>query len=274
MAGKFLADEITFKGPIPDDLLHAGIRGKLIAYYDPYEAIDRETLQRLDNNQLLRHILKNLDIDILLRTLGTAFFPRVVTIGTTPTSIIEPNRYPRGYILINPNTNAISIVTIFPIGTAFPVGTTTSAAFAVGGFDTARFFFDITNIAAAGTIIVNLQTQDPLTTNWTTAQTDLFAGANTVATFYANAGQVGIDQNFRLQVVVTVDAAVGSIGGVLKGATGIGGGPTIFLGSENVNTTIGFPLLSAQKETLYLRENTALFGIATVGVNLNLFELQ
>lgn len=274
MAGKFLADEISFRGPIPDDLLGAGVRGKLLTFYDPYETRDRESNLELTNNQLLRFILKNTDIDILLRTLGTAFFSRVVTVDIIHTRIIAANRYPRGYILINPNTNAISTPTIFPAGTAFLVGTTTSAAFAVGAFQTARFFFDITNIAAGGTISVNLQTQDPVTAIFATAQTDIFGGANTVGTFYASVGEVGVDQNLRLQVVVTVDPAVGSIGGVFKGSTGIGGGPTIFLGNEDVNTIVGYPLLSAQKETLYLRENTEIFGIATVAVNLNIFELQ
>lgn len=278
MPGKFLADEITFRGPIPEDILGVGVRGKLFSLYDPLETIDRESGKQMDNNQLLRHLLKNTDIEILLRTLGTAFFPRQITVGTTRTRIIAPNRYPRGYILINPNTTVsgvVTTVTVFPAGTVFPVGTTNSASINVAAHRTARFFLNITE-TSAGPVSVNLQTQDPVTGNWATAQSDIFAGAGAVAgTFYATVGEIGVDENMRLQVVVAGDSMTASIGAVLKEAFGSTiAGPTIFLGNEDVNTTVGFPLLSGQRETLYLRENTPLFGIAVTATDMRLFELQ
>lgn len=277
MPGKYLDTEIAFRGPIPEDLLTAGIRGRTTAYYDPYDARDRETNQLLDNNQLLRYILKNTDIDILLRTLGNAFFPRAVTVGTTATEIIAPNRTPRGYILINPNTTVSGVVTnvtVFPAGTVFPVGVTNSASINVAGHGAAAFMLDITE-ATAGPMTVDLQSQDPISGNWATVQSDLFSGAVAIGTYHAFAGPLGIDNNARLVVTVAGDTFTGSIAAMLKPAlAGTISGPTVFLGSPDVNTTIGFPLLSGQKETLYLKENTPLFGIAVAPTVINLFELQ
>jgi hypothetical protein len=278
MSGKWLDTEIAFRGPVPEDIGATGIVGRNVSWYDPYDARDIETKQQLDNNQLLRRILKNTDIDILLRTLGNAFFPRFVTVGTAPTLLIRPNRYPRGYILINPNTTVsgvVTAVTVFPAGTVFPVAATPSASINVSGHGGAAFFFDVTE-ASAGATTVDLQTQDPVSGLWATAQSDIFGGAGTATgTFYANVGEIGIDQNARLLVTVTGDTLTGSIGAILKPSlAGTISGPTIFLGNENVTLTLGFPLLAGQKETIYLKENTPLYGIAVAATDLRLFELQ
>lgn len=277
MSGTWLADQVSFRGPVPDDLLQTGITGRTTVYYDPLDLIERETNKQLDNNQLLRYILRNTDIDILLRTLGNAFFPRSFTIGTTPTQIISPNRYPRGYILINPNTTVsgvVSDVTVFPAGTVFAVGVTNSASINVAGHTNATFFLNITE-ATAGPMTVDLQSQDPISGNWVTVQADIFGGVVAVGTYHAFVGAVGIDENARLQVTVAGDTFTGSISALLKPAlAGTIAGPTIFLGNEDVTTTLGFPLLGGQKETIYLKENTPLYGIATAATDLRLFELQ
>jgi hypothetical protein len=280
MAGVFLDTEMTFRAPVPDDILQTGIIGRQTSFYDPYDARSRETNQPLDNNELLRYILKNTDIDVLLRTLGNAFFPRSIDVLTTRTEIIAPNRSPKGYILINPNTTVsgvVTTVTVFPAGTVFPVGVTNSAAINVSGHGGAAFILNVTE-ASAGLGSVDLQTQDPISGNWATAQADIFnfgPGPIAVGTYYANAGIVGIDQNARLVVTVGGDTMTGSIAAMLKPAlAGTISGPTIFLGGPDVNTTIGYPLLAGQKETIYLKENTPLFGIAVATTNLRLFELQ
>lgn len=280
MAGRWLPDQISFQKPVPKDLEQAGIIAHTTLLYDPLDAVDRETLRPLDNNALLKQILKNSDIDILLRTIGNAFFPRVVTVGTSPTLLIAPNRYPRGYILINPNTTVSSVatsVTVFPAATVFPVGTTTSAAINVGGHGGAAFFANVTDGSAGPGTSVNVQSQDPISGNWATVQTDIFGwgGLAPVGTFYANIGAIGVDVQMRLQVVVGGDSMTASIAAVLKPSlAGTIAGPTAFIGNEDVNLTIGYPVLSGQKEVFYLRENTPLFGIAAAPVNLNIFELQ
>lgn len=276
MSGKLLDTELQFRGPIPDDLLSGGIRGKVTSYYDPYDARDRESGQPLDNNALLRYILKNSDIDILLRTLGNAFFPRSITIGTAPTEIIAPNRSPRGYILINPNTTVsgvVSTVVLFAAGTVFPVASTPSGPVNVAGFGGAAFILNIT-VGTAAAVTVDLQTQDPISGNWATAQSDIFAGANAIGTYYANVGAIGVDQNMRL-MVNAAGGFTGSISAILKPQlSGTIAGPTVFLGDANVNTTVGYPILGGGKEVFYLKENTQLFGIAIAATNLRLFELQ
>lgn len=277
MGGKWLPDQINFKGPIPEDVDLSGIRAKTTTFYDPMAAILRETLQPLNNNDALINILKNTDIDILLKTLGNAFFPRRVTVGVTPTEIIAPNRYPRGYILINPNTTVsgvVSTVTVFGAGTVFAVAATPSAAIDVSAHGGAAFIMNITE-ASAGPVTVDVQTLDPISGNWATAQSDIFAGAASVGTFYANVGGLGVDNMMRLLVTVATDTMTGSIAAILKPQlAGTVAGPAVFLGSPDVNTTIGFPLLGGQKETIYLRENTPIFGIAVAATDINIFELQ
>ncbi len=276
MAGMFLSDQISFRGPVPSDLSDPGIVGRTVSFYEPYEARDRESGQPLDNNELLRRILKNTDIDILLRTLGNAFFPRSITVGIAPTLLVAPNRYPRGYIFINPSTtvtSVVSTVTVFA-SQVFPVGTTNSASINVAGHGGAAFFMNITE-ASAGPVTVDAQSQDPVTGNWMTTQSDIFAGASALGNYYANIGSLGVDQNLRLVVNVAGDSMTASIGAVLKPAlAGTVAGPTIFLGGPDVTTTIGYPLLGGQKEVLFLKENTPLFGIAVAATNLRLFELQ
>lgn len=276
MAGMFLSDQISFRGPVPSDLSDPGIVGRTVSFYEPYEARDRESGQPLDNNELLRRILKNTDIDILLRTLGNAFFPRSITVGTAPTLLVSPNRYPRGYIFINPSTtvtSVVSTVTVFA-SQVFPLGATNSASINVAGHGGAAFFMNVTE-ASAGPVTVDAQSQDPVTGNWMTTQSDIFAGASAVGNYYANIGSLGVDQNLRLVVNVAGDTMTASIGAVLKPAlAGTVAGPTIFLGGPDVTTTIGYPLLGGQKEVLFLKENTPLFGIAAAATNLRLFELQ
>lgn len=275
MAGKFLADQITFQGEIPADLRSQGIRGRTVSLYEPYEAREKETGQELDNNQLLRRILMNSDIDIMLRTIGNAFFPRVITIGTAPTVIIEPNRQPKGYVLINPNMTVSGVatnVTVFP-SQIFAAGSTTSTSVSVAGFRSARFFLNITG--AGGTVQVDAQTQDPVSGAWAYSQLDLFGVPSAAGCYYANIGDLGVDNNLRLVLTVVGANVTASVGAVLKEAYGATiAGPTVFLGGDSVNLTTGFPILSGNRETFYLKENTPLYGIATAATIVNLFELQ
>lgn len=276
MAGRYLADQITFQGAIPEDLKTAGIRGRTVALYQPYEAREAETGQELDNNQLLRRILANSDIDIMLRTIGNAFFPRTITIGTGATEICKPNRQPKGYVLINPNQTVSGVttnVTVFPAATVFAAGSVNSASISVGGFRSARFFLNISG--AGGNVQVDAQTQDPVSGLWANSQLDLFGVPSAVGTYYANIGDLGVDNNLRLVVTVVGAAVTGSIGAVLKEAYGATiAGPTVFLGGDSVNLATGFPVLSGSREIFYLKENTPLYGIAVASMNVNLFELQ
>lgn len=277
MPGVYLDTEMTFRAPIPDDLTQTGIIGRQTSWYMPYDARNMETKAPLDNNELLRYILKNSDIDILLRTIGNAFFPRQVTVLTGATQIIAPARNPQGYILINPNTTVsgvVTTVTAFPAGTVFPVGVTNSAPINVSGHGEMAFIMDVTE-ASAGPVSVDLQSQDPISGNWATVQSDIFSNQSGIGTYHADVGSIGVDQFARLQVTVASDSMTASIAAFLKPQlAGTVSGPTVFLGGPDVNTTTGYPLLGGQKETFYLKENTPLYGIAVASTDVRVFELQ
>lgn len=277
MSGRWLDTEIVTQLEIPKDIGATGIVGEQTDLYNPYRAIDRRSGKDLDNNDALIRILHNTEIDITLRTIGNAFFPRVVSVGTSPTLLIAPNRAPRGYILLNTGTSisgVVQTVELFPVGTVFPVGVTNTAQVNVSGYGGASFFLDITE-ATAGPMTVDLQTLDPISGNWVTVQADLFSGVVGIGTYYANAGIVGIDENARLQITVATDTFTGSLGAVLKPALSAAvASPTVFIGGPDVNTTIGLPLISGVRESFWLKENTAIYGIAAVAGSINIFELQ
>lgn len=277
----WLDTQIQSTTPIPSDIDQTGVVGEQTLLYDPIRSIDRRTLKDLDNNDALIRILKNTDIDIALRTIGNAFFPRVITLGTDPTLIIAPNRSPRGYILINANTSASGItttLTMFAAATVLPVATTNTAAVSVGGYETARFLCNVTEASAGATTSFNLETQDPISGNWAIAQSDIFqwgGGGAAVGTYYANVGGIGVDDQMRISAVVGGDTMTCSLACILKPAISATiAGATAFIGGPDVNTTIGYPVLSGTKETFYLKENTAIYGIATGALTLNVFELQ
>ena len=272
---------LTSEQAIPDDINKTGVIGEQTLLYDPLKSLDRRTLKELDNNGALQRILKNTEIDIALRTIGNAFFPRVITLGTSPTVVIAPNRSPRGYIIINANTSASGITaseTLFAAATVLPVATTNSVALSVGGYETARFILNVTEASAGANTSFNLQTQDPISGNWATAQSDIFqfaGGGVAVGTYYANVGGIGVDDQMRIEAVVDGDTMTCSLACILKPALSATiAGATAFIGGPDVNTTIGFPLLSGTRETFYLKENTAIYGVATGPLNLNVFELQ
>lgn len=277
MSGVWLDTEITTKLPIPQDIGATGIVGEQTDLFNPLRSIDRRSGKDLDNNQALIRILHNTEIDITLRTIGNAFFPRVVTVGTSPTLLIAPNRAPRGYILLTTGSAVSGVVTttdVFPVGTVFAVGVTNSASIDVSAHGGASFFLNITE-ATAGPMTVDLQSLDPTSGNWVTVQADLFSGVVGIGTYYANAGIIGTDQFIRLQVTVATDTFTGSIGAVLKPALSASvAAPTLFIGGPDVNTTIGLPLISGVRETFWLRENTAIYGIAAVAAACHVFELQ
>ncbi len=281
MSGTWLDTQLLSTTPIPSDIEKTGVVGEQTLLFDPLRAIDRKSLKDLDSNAALIRILKNTEIDISLRTIGNAFFPRVITLGTTPSVIIAPNRSPRGYILINANSSATGItttVTMFAAATVLPVATTNTAAVSVGGYETARFLLDVTEPSAGAATSFNLETQDPISGNWAIAQADIFqfgGGGAAVGTYYANVGGIGVDDQMRISAVVGGDTMTCSLACILKPAISATiAGATAFIGGPDVNTTIGFPILSGTRETFYLKENTAIYGVATGALTLNVFELQ
>jgi len=268
--------------PLQPDVERAGPSGTPLVRQIEQDIAAQDSPAASDLVKLIADIKQNTDIQILLQTIGLGFIPRNVTVlpATTnnPTQIIVPNQSPRGYIIINPAeiSGFSTQVTFFP-SLARATGTYTSTTFNVSGVDTARMFLDVTANATPLTLVVNAQSQDPLSGNWATTQADIFSGSAAVGTYYADIGPLGVDRVIRLQAVVGAGAGTltFSISGLFKGGLNTPVGSTVYIGSPDVNTTFGYPLLPGDKLPVFLRENVGLFAItATNPLVLKIFQLQ
>jgi len=181
---------------------------------------------------LISAIKRNTDIEVSLRLIRLGFFCRVFNlVAGVPQRIIEPSKKGRGYIVINPAeiSGFSSTITFFPSAARAP-GTYNSTNFNVSGVNTARIFLDVTVNGTPLTLVVNAQTQDPLSTNWATSQADIFGGAAAVGTYYASLGELGVDRQLRMQAVVGAGAGTVtfSVSGILKGGAATPTGSTIY----------------------------------------------
>lgn len=234
-------------------------------------------LENLNNNDLLQIITANSNTDLTLKTLANAYTPRVVVIGTIPTLLIEPAQFLRGYIVINPQLLAsgqTAATTLFPLAATGP-GVYTSPEVDVSAIEQVRAFLNITAQAIGALIQVDFQSQDPLSLNWVTTSTNVFTSNSSIGTYYADVGDFGIDANFRAIVTITGGSITFSLALLTKGGIISSTGSTIFIGNSDVNVTFGYSLLPGQKETIYLKENTPLYGIVASGtVAVKIFQLQ
>jgi hypothetical protein len=263
--------------PMADDLTKSQRPTLDIVRFRDFEALYQggdEPLTVLDYLKLLAKVETD---RFNLQTLGNAFTPFNITILTTPTLILPPNKTARGYLFLNPSQN-VSGPTVSSNLFAPAVrgaGTYTSAAVNVSGVRSSRFFLNIT--AAPATLTVEIQTQDPQTGAWAVAQSDIFGGAVAVTppAFYANLGEIGTDSFIRAVVVQTGAGANWSLTMVNKEAFGatVAGFP-IFLGNQNVIAGLGYPILGGQERSFWLMDNTPLFGIAVANTELRVFQLQ
>jgi hypothetical protein len=228
--------------------------------------------------QLIEAIKKNTDIELSLKILGLGFHGELIPLtAAVPQLVIRPQKTPRGYIIINPAevSGFSSTVTFFPSLLRAPA-TYNSASFNVSGVETVRQFLDVTVQAAGATLVVNAQTQDPLTGNWVTSQADIFGSNAAVGTYYADVGALGVDQSYRLQAVVGVNNETFSISGLMKGGALLPVGQTVYLGaSQDVNSLTGYPMLPAQREYFFLLDDVPLYAITpTNPMQLKVFYLQ
>jgi hypothetical protein len=227
----------------------------------------------------LARIDENLDILTRLNLIERGFTNRSVLVTTAPTQIVD-GQFLRGYVFLNPSQTAglTSTGTMFA-SAARPALAYTSVEIGVANYRNGLFWLDITNQGAGATLQVDLQTQDPLTLNWATAQTDIFGGSAAVGTYYQNVGNVGVDVNMRLVATVAVNPITFSISyGLKDGLAGSSSGltRTIYLGGPDVTAGQGYPLLEGATLTRWFRPNTTLFAVSQVaaGVSLNVFESQ
>ncbi len=239
--------------------------------------LSQNELAQLNNQQLLGVLAGNSNIDLTLKTLANAFTPRVVTVGTTATLVIQPEQYLRGYTLINPQlfaSGTTSATTLFALAAA-GAGIYTSPEVDVSAINEVRAFLRISAQAVGATIQVDAQSQDPLSTLWTTVSTNIFTLNSAIGVYYADLGSFGVDANFRMVVTITGGSITFSLSMLTKGGIVTSTGSTIYLGNSDVNVNFGYALLPGQKETFYLKENTPIYAIVASGsVGLQVFQLQ
>jgi hypothetical protein len=252
-------------------------------------ALSRERLAQLSPDEIGRYrdvvdvILnmdKNLGILSKLNSLSRGFNARTVTIGTTPT-LIHSSPQGRGILLFNPTLSS----GITTSGTLLASGThaasnTQATPLSVANFQTLRLYLDITITGGAtNTIVIQAQSQDPLSLGWATTQSDLFSALTAVGTYYVALGSLGIDVSFAVQWTIGAGTPTWSLGYTLKdGLPGTSGGvaSTVYLGaSDGVSTSSGFPLFSGDKLPIVITESTELWGVAlAAGQAVRVFELS
>jgi hypothetical protein len=232
-------------------------------------------------NSEIARIRRNTDIELLLKTIGLGYygFSIALTAGA-PGLIIRKAKSPRGYLILNPAeiSGFTNQVTFYASALRANGFITASTTFNVSGVETCRVFLDITAITLTPTLIINAETQDPLTGNWAVSQADIFAGSATVGTFYASLGALGVDRVIRLQA--TVGNAAGdditfSVSGLFKGGIVTSVGSTIYIGNNDVTQTFGYPILPGQEKIFYLMDNVELYAISpTDPLTVKIFQLQ
>lgn len=226
--------------------------------------------------QAVFKIRDNSEIEASLKLIQLGFQCRVIDlVANTRQQIIEPAKKPRGYIIINPAevTGFSSIITLLP-SLNRAAAAYNSSSFNVSGVDTARLFLSVT-ATAGGTLLVDTETQDPLSLGWATSQNDIFGGSAAVGTYYADIGSRGVDKNFRIEATVGAANVTFSISAVLKGAALTPQGSTIYIGNSDVTSFIGYPVLAGQRDYFYLAENVALYAISpNEPVTLKVFQLS
>lgn len=266
------------KAPLP-----GGLAPKVL--YDDIRklSVDPKIQEEVERLNYIRRIMENSDTLVSTLVIDRGFIGRAFNIGITPQSIIQ-SKFLKGYILINPTASAglTTFATLLSsaLRLAGASGNTQSVPIGVANFKNASLFLNISAQVLTPTIQIDVQTQDPLSGNWATSQSDIFGSPSAVGAYYANIGSLGIDRSFAIAFTVTGGtSSTFSLAIVLKdGLPGSSSGlnNTIYLGSAGVTSVSGFPLLEGNTEKFFLKPNAELFAVSDIvgGVTLKIIELQ
>jgi hypothetical protein len=203
---------------------------------------------------------------------------RVYTINGTPQEVVKAD-YDRAYLLLNPASVAglTTTGTLFSAQSMAGAGTFTSAEVGCANYRTGRFFLELSYTLGAGNnVTVDLQTKNPATGNYITAQTIFSVTAN--SNIYADLGTLGIDTDFQLVVIVpAATTVVVSLGYVLKDGlegTSSGTSQTIYVGSSGVSPNSGYPILNGNEKEWFVLQNSSIYAVSSgSNLTLNVFEL-
>lgn len=231
--------------------------------------------QGLSKDELIAKIAYDTNILASINVLDRGLIGRSVTIGTTPTRIIQ-SQFLRGYIVMNPSliVGGTAVGTLLASAARAVAGNTQADSIGVANYRDLHLFLDVT-VATGTSLDIYAQAVDPVTLNWADTQL-LYSGIAATGTFYANPGSLGLSTDFAIRWEVTGGSFTFSVGYVLKEGlpgTGAGVGKTLFLGNSGVTVESGFPLLEGQSRPFYLKENTELWAVANASLDLRVFEL-
>lgn len=244
-------------------------------------------VQGVDFIDNMRRVIDELVINNSQFTLERGLISRKLQVQIKPTLIVDAP-YAKSFILLNPNarvtsTGAGSIAAGALIGSAARTvdGNTQSAPLNVSDYRDCHLFVDVTAVSGSGASMdIISQAYDPIGLEWYDIQLVVSSITNT-GRYYVETGSAGLATGLALRWVITgtTPSFTFSISYVLKDSLpGLDGdfdlGRTLYIGSPNVTITSGYPLLTGQTKTFFLRENVKLYGIAVIPLDIAIFDIS
>lgn len=230
-----------------------------------------------DKDEYISKIANDTGILVATQTIDRGLIGRSVTVGTSPTRIIQ-STYPRAYIIMNPSLIVGGTAVGALVDSAARVTDDSSDFIGVANYRDMHLFLDVTAVSGTTpTLDIYAQALDPVTLNWADTQL-LYSGIAATGTYYSNPGSLGLGTDFRVRWVLggTTPNFTFSVGYVLKEGlpgTGAGVGKTLYIGNSGVSVSAGFPLLEGQSRSFFMKENTELWAVANTSLDLRVFEL-
>jgi hypothetical protein len=240
-------------------------------------AVGSEQAQQTPNTVALEDIANSMRILTSMRIARRGTITSIVSVGTTPTSILKSQKG-QGYTIINP-TPSVGLTTTQTLleSTAIIVnGNTQLTALGVASYDSIQLFCNVSAVVGAPSLDVYVQAQDPLSLQWVDTQL-VFPGLAAASINYANLGNNGIATALALRWVYAglgvAEPITLSVSAVMKGGLGgsqSGAEQTVYIGADGVSSTSGWPLLEGQSRDIYVEENSELFAVSNTAVNLKI----
>lgn len=233
-------------------------------------------------DRLIQLIADDVHVISSLQMLDSGLIGYTKTVNTTPTLLITAQKQKRGLWLLNPSlvVGTMAKGTLLASAVQTTNGNTQASPLGVANYRDVHLFLNVTAVGGTlPTLDIFTQAPDPVSGNWTDVQ-NIWTAITGTGTYYVNIGNLGVTDSLAIRWVLggTLPSFTFSVGYVVKEGlpgTGTGVGKGIYFGTiSNINTGAGFPLLEGQKEKVYLREDTELWGVAAATTTLNIFELS
>lgn len=244
-------------------------------------------VQGIDFSNYMERLLNELEINNSQFTLERGLISRKLQVAITPTLIVDAP-YPKAFIILNPNvpvtsTGAGSIAagTLLASAARTIDGNTQAAPLNVSDYRDCHIFVDVTVVSGTNiNMDIVSQAYDPIGLKWYDIQM-IVSSITGTGQYYAETGSAGLATGLALRWIITgtTPSFTFAIRYVLKDSLpGLDSSPdlarTLYLGGPNVTTTAGYPLLTSQTKTFFLRENVKLYGVAVVPLDIAIFDIS